>query len=435
MELTQNLWERFGFRDNPFDTRALSLSTNALLPITKAFVGRDEESEESRVMTNFFRNPGGGRVVVEGDVGVGKTTFVNYHRYLWEKEAKDKLLTPASEISVFSTWTAQEFLISALGSLVNRFMLLKGEEWVHKHKLLSKIASLTHVYIEQNLQMSGNLTLFGFGGGGGFGKETQIHTPNVAIPQLLDYLNQLGDVVREEGFCGVILHFDNLELISYRDPEGLRRFFDEIRDLLQTPGFYFVFVAPTGFFQEIIVPLERVRSIFFGQPIYLPPLMLEDVLEVIHRRYELLATEPGRWIPPVSNELIEYLYKLYEGKIRFIMDSIGNIVSHMPESFPGTVPNDVACDVLFQLAEQKARALLSPREIDILLKASALGQFTNAKLAKASGVQKQNVNRALKKLSSLNLVYLDREAGGNVFYRIAEDMRILGKINAQENGG
>ncbi len=425
MELTQNLWERFGFRDNPFDTRALSLSSNALLPITKAFVGRGMDSKESLVMTNFFRNPGGGRVVVEGDVGVGKTTFVNYHRYLWEKEAKDKLLTPASEISVFSNWTAQEFLVSALGSLVNRFMLLKGEEWVHKHKLLSKVASLTHVYIERNLQMSGNLMLFGFGGGGGFGRERQIHTPNVATPQLLDYLTQLGDVIRKEGFCGAILHFDNLELISYRDPQGLRNFFDEIRDLLQTPGFYFVFVAPTGFFQEIIVPLERVRSIFFGQPIYLPPLTLEEVLEVIHRRYELLAIDSDRWIPPVSDDLIKYLYKLYDGKIRFIMDSVGNIVSHMPETFPGTVPDEVARAILVKLAREKVERLLTRTEVNVLMGAVQAEEFTNTALAERTKKMKQNIAKYINRFLELHLIYPVRKEGRQAFYRIAEDLRIL----------
>jgi hypothetical protein len=77
--LTQNLWERYGFRDNPFDTRALSLSPGSLLSVADAFVGRAMTSPESNLMTNFLRSSGGGRVVVEGDVGVGKTTFVNYH--------------------------------------------------------------------------------------------------------------------------------------------------------------------------------------------------------------------------------------------------------------------------------------------------------------------------------------------------------------------
>ena len=96
MELTQNVWERYGFRGNPFDTGALSASAAALLPIAQAIVGREMDSPESRMLLGVVRSAGGGRVVVEGEVGVGKTTFVNYHRYLWESEAADKLLTPAS---------------------------------------------------------------------------------------------------------------------------------------------------------------------------------------------------------------------------------------------------------------------------------------------------------------------------------------------------
>ncbi len=82
MELSQNIWERYGFRGNPFDTGALSAFAGALLPIAHAIVGREMESTESRMLLAILRSPGGGRAVVEGEIGVGKTTFVNYHRYL-----------------------------------------------------------------------------------------------------------------------------------------------------------------------------------------------------------------------------------------------------------------------------------------------------------------------------------------------------------------
>ena len=74
-------------------------------------------STESKLMTNFLRSTGGGRVVVEGDIGVGKTTFVNYHRDLWQTEAKTKLLTPAMEISVQRDWGMRELLLNVLTRL------------------------------------------------------------------------------------------------------------------------------------------------------------------------------------------------------------------------------------------------------------------------------------------------------------------------------
>ncbi len=124
--LTQNLWERFGFQDNPYDTRALSPSPESALSVAEAFVGRGEKSTEWQLLTNFLRNPGGGCAVVEGDVGVGKTTFVNLHRYLWENEAQTKLLTPASEISVQRDRSVREFLLSVVGALAGRLALKMG---------------------------------------------------------------------------------------------------------------------------------------------------------------------------------------------------------------------------------------------------------------------------------------------------------------------
>ena len=57
-ELTQNLWERYGFFANPFDTRALSLSQGAWFSVNNAYVSRKNGSEAASVITNFFRNPG-----------------------------------------------------------------------------------------------------------------------------------------------------------------------------------------------------------------------------------------------------------------------------------------------------------------------------------------------------------------------------------------
>jgi DNA-binding transcriptional ArsR family regulator len=433
VELTQNLWERFGFRDNPYDTRALSFSENALLPIAKAFIGREMDSKESRVITNFFRNPGGGRIVVEGDVGVGKTTFVNYHRFLWEHEAQDRLLTPSSEISVYSTWTAQAFVMSVLGSLVGRFLVLKGKKWVHEHDLLSEVAALTHVYIERSLRWSGSLTVFGTGVGGSRATERAMNVPDVGMPQLISYLEQLSTLAHDEGFAGITLHFDNMELLMQTDPEALGRFFDEIRDVLQTPGYYFVFVAPGGFFQTVIVPRERVRSIFFGQPVVVPPLSEDEVLAVLQRRYELLATEPGHWVSPVSDELVVHLYALFDGKIRFVMDAIQNIVAYVPEGLPGTISDDMALEILTALANERVSQLLTPTEQEVLAIAAGEEEFNNALLTELTDKRKQNIATYIEKYMRLGLVRRIRQEGNEIFYEVAPDVRPLAVVEAQRH--
>lgn len=67
-ELIQNIWSRYGFRGNPFDTAALSTSAGALLPVSKAIVGRDMESTESKMLLGVLRSTGGGRAVVAAHV-------------------------------------------------------------------------------------------------------------------------------------------------------------------------------------------------------------------------------------------------------------------------------------------------------------------------------------------------------------------------------
>ncbi len=56
-ELTQNLWERYGFSSNPFDTKALSLSDGALLSVSDAYVSRGKGSEAASVLTGMGVGP------------------------------------------------------------------------------------------------------------------------------------------------------------------------------------------------------------------------------------------------------------------------------------------------------------------------------------------------------------------------------------------
>jgi DNA-binding transcriptional ArsR family regulator len=424
-QLTQNLWERFGFRDNPFDTRALSMASDSRLSVAEAFVGRDEESAESQLMTNFLRNPGGGRAVVEGDVGVGKTTFVNFHRYLWERQARSKLLTPASEVSVQGEWGPREFLVSVIGALAGRLALNMKPSDRQKDQLLAEVDALTGVLVRQSFNVTGGITVLGSGASGGSGKSVTVHRGEVNQPTLRRYLDKLMDRVRRAKYAGAILHLNNLELLARRDPDGLIRFFDEIRDCLQTPNIYFVFVGYTGMFQEIVVPRERVRSIFFGHPIYLAPLSCDEVHHAIELRYKLLAIKPKRWIRPVDDTLIDHLYEVFSGKIRFIMDAITTLVSRLPEGVTATLATQAAKELLRQLTRERIRSLLTDSEQKVLLAAVQQRRFTNSSLVKATRKSKQNVAKYLGRLTRLNLVHVAERRGRSVFYETSPELSLL----------
>jgi len=89
-------------------------------------------------------------------------------------------------------------------------------------------------------------------------------------------------------------------------------------------------------------------------------------------------------------------------------------------------PDELAKDLLARLAHQRAVALTTQREYELLEVAARLGEFTNSQLAAESGMQKQNVNRALKKLLDLNLVRIRQDEDGGEAYAVVDEMRLLG---------
>jgi hypothetical protein len=421
VDLSQNIWGRYGFRGNPFDTGALSASADSLLPIAQAIVGREMEAPESRMLLGILRSPGGGRVIVEGEIGVGKTTFVNYHRYLWEVEAQDKLLTPATEITMAGDLRVSGFIGNIIGAVLGKIILLRGERYVHDRPLLHELFLLNRVFIHRSLEVQASILGFG----GGIGRTAQATVPEPSEVQLLAYLRDLVSEVRQLGYHGVFLHFDNLELVSLRNPERTRLLFEELRDTLQTPDVYFVFVGQTGFFSEVISPSERVRSVFSGFPIFVPPLSRSQVREAVHKRYQLLAHHPERFIRPIGDNLLDDLYDLYDGKVRFVMDAVTSIVTNLPHAAAEMLDAEAAKSLLAQLTLERVKRELTPREWDVLREAVLLGTFTNATIARALHVQAPNVTKYLNALLERRFIYPHHRQGRQLFYCASEDVRIL----------
>jgi Cdc6-like AAA superfamily ATPase len=420
MAWTQNLWERYGFSDNPFDTGALSLSNAARL--MDAYVARGDPSNAASVLTNFLRNPGGGRIVVEGEPGVGKTTFVNFHRHQWGK----KLLSPATEISVQENWTERDFLLSLLNSLSSRLRLDMGSKEFARDALLQEVTAITGVRVEQGGGFSANVTVIGTGGGFGKTSSSSVKVGELTNGRLREYLSRLIARVREKrGFSGVIFHLDNLELLA-RDGDGnLRRFFEAIRDTLQEPSVYFIFVGYKGMFQQVIVPSARVRSIFFDTPVYLEPLDLPQVREVIEKRYRLLAVPNKEWIKPVEDEVIDHLYQTFAGKIRYVMNAITSLITHIPDSYAKPLNLSEATKVLRSIQLSEIKRSLSEAEVGVFLQAVKQGRFTNSSLGGETGKSKQLIQKHLSKLLEFHYVYHAEKKGRSQYYEVEPRFGVL----------
>ena len=416
--LTQNLWERYGFAGNPFDTSPLPINYGQGLSVVNAYVPRTGLAAPGDLMRNFLRNPGGGRIVVEGEPGVGKTTFVNYHRYEWELHAKRGLLSPVSPISVEKSWSGKDFVLALLNSLASRIRLDKRPAAVAKDELLQEVAAITGVRREKDGGFGLNVSAPALGGLGlSRSRKESLKATEISLLHLREYLTRLVAKARDElGFGGVIFHLENMELLRQKDGRALREFFEDIRDSIQEPHVYFVFVGYRGMFQQVIVPAPRVRSIFFDLPLDLEPLSREQVHAIILRRYELLAAPGKNWIKPIEDAVIGHFYEAFAGRIRYVMNAVTSLISHLPDSYAGTLTLAQAAEILKAIQQSEIKARLTTAEIEVFQAAIRLRRFTPTALAQATGKSKQLIQKHLSKLQELGFVYPAEKSGRSQFY-------------------
>ncbi len=422
---TQNIWLRYGFVDNPFDTRALSHTSN--FPIGKAYVKRKNYNEIGGLFDYFLRIPNGGRIIVEGDSGVGKTTFVNFHKASWRgMQTREKLFSPETEISVNEDWNIENFIFNALGSLVGQIRLDIGERKFNKHKFLKEILSFSGVLFQTIPGISTNIgipTLFSVGGS--VSKTTSVTIGKNIESQLQQYLNKTIEFIMGLGYRGVILHFNNMELLQHKNTSELKGLFEGIRDVLQTANIYFVFIGGKGLYNKIIMPNTRVRSIFYDEPIVIPALDLENLKEIIDRRYKL-SSKRSDFVKPVSDGVLEYLHTCFGGRIRDIMNTITNLISRIPEGVIKTITLDEVKPKLLAIEEQKLRRQdFSETEIEFLKVLLELDKFSNSELASKLGKSKQYINKYLSEFRKNEVIVKFEKMGRNIIYTIHPRFTLL----------
>ena len=253
-----NVWHHYGFKKNPLDPTPIGISAED----RTLLVGRDQQTKQfQRLASN-----GHGIIVIEGNIGVGKTSFVNSMQYDLKE---NKFLSTYNTIEITEAMEPASMLLSSLSNMV--YSLEKDVTVSTLIKPLKEGKRLVDTTLEKGL--GGSISILGTGGG----LQT---SPTVIQPQVnpLSTIMQkfdawTGDVVERYNYRAASITVDNFDRLSTKN---MIEFMNRSRDIvLLRPNMLWVLVGPKGMFSVMEEKAPRVSEVVTGQPIVISSLSLK----------------------------------------------------------------------------------------------------------------------------------------------------------------
>ncbi len=399
-----SIWNMYGLKDNPFNTDPLTAYATEL-PIKQSFFGRAAEVEKIKKLVYSNKSS---RILVYGDVGVGKTTLVNYVKY-----ALSDYFTPLAELSIQYTWTPEEFMYNTISTI---YTTIDRTETI-KEKINDKLIQKWSVIFDINRGQSygGGLNIGGLGGS--IESSRTYGVPQFNSTNLKVFLQEMLDELVRIGYKGTILHFNNLELIQDKGENQLKRIMNGIRDFLQVRNAHFIFVSDEKLY-EIFQQTPRVEDIF-KVPIMLKPFDFNETKEVIDKRLDLLKIPQVNPIKPFDDDALKILFELYSGNLRGTLRSLDCAINEAAQSRPIVITAPILKTTLFKFSKNRFLSRF-PKEdsntIKILKRILEKRETTNKLLAEHLKMLPQNVSASLTKLRETGTIRLSREEGRSRYY-------------------
>lgn len=398
-----NIWQMYGLNANPFNPDPL-LIFGGDLPIKESFFGREKEFKELKRIIYSNKTS---RILIYGDIGIGKTTFVNYIRHT---SIEDGYFTPFGELGIQYNWTPEDFMFSTIDSIYSAINMIEGIKVKFDKDLKQKLDVIFG--FERGKNIGGGISILGIGGDANTGQSYGVPRLNANSLKLL-FQKVVNEVCRI-GYKGVILHYNNLELLQDKEENQLKKIMNGIRDFLQIEGVHFIFVSDKKMF-EMFQQIPRVEDIF-KVPIQLNPFDLEEIKKIINIRIEILSEEGVTPLVPFEDEALSILFKLYSGNLRGILRSLDCSISQTIKSRPVKISSDILKFSLFNFAQGRFLKDLSPTDKKVLFRILEKKETTNKLLAEHFKILPQNISTSIGKLREVGAVRLSRSEGRSKYY-------------------
>ena len=426
-------WTPYGLRDDPYFQAPLQLGIEgATARPMSLFVGRDDELV---LLANQVVGASSSRAIIEGDAGVGKTTFVNR---LKTELAAHGVLIHADPVRVMPGMSARQFIGEVLKVLLQIHATLEAALMASASGVAQGLKKAKQIAGDETglseeaafWRRVGRLIAGEDSVAGGFTagvvgmQRERIRIPAEVELSLFDELTRALAYLSRQGARRVLIHVDNMENLTREDAAQAAGLMQEVRDCFLADHGHWLFVGTTGITEAIFAPTPQVSSIIPFHTV-LGPLGRTDVAELLARRYRHLhlGDQVAALVPPVSAEEGARLYERYHGHLRAFLMLLSRAVQRRSAANPG-VPL-TAADVATTMApiywpELVRRAGANDAE---QLRRGLAGKahtttFRVTDLEKALNVSQPAASKMMARLEKARVVIQSHVSGRNTFYRI-----------------
>jgi hypothetical protein len=251
------LWNLYNLESSPYFQGTLESGDSSPRPLS-LFVGREAELG---LLQRTIHGAGhhGSRQAVAGAPGVGKTTLV--------QELKVALLgqgylTSDSLVPILPGDTAEAIFGRVLGMLYDTILANRP------HTVESRAMQDAQVLVRATRLLSGGASLSVLGIGGGMSRSNTILRPGDLMIDGPRALRDLMRLVQGADARGVVIHMNNLEVLTESQLTGTAEIFRGLRDpMFMHDGLHFVVVGTTDAVNVVVNTHPQVRNIFSTVPV------------------------------------------------------------------------------------------------------------------------------------------------------------------------
>lgn len=312
----RNVWFLFNLKESPFYQEALQVGDGPR-PVEQLFVGRHKDV--TRILNTIASSGGSSRQAISGAPGVGKSSLA---QYIKAQVSSEGLLSTPEPVALGHADDLDTVATRILG-YVYQAIVANGDAETRRQEAVEDVRQLVRAF-RTTTALSGGVS--SPMGGFSVGRSRTYVTPSTARPSTVisDLLRRLAVVVREHlNASGVLVHVNNSENLAKADAERAARLIRDLRDhALLIDGYHWILVGTTDAIRRVVFSTDQVRTVVEG-PRVLSPLPLDDVFQVLARRYEVLRADPMKpVIPPVTEEVIRNVFTLFRGDLRGTMAAL-----------------------------------------------------------------------------------------------------------------